>query len=82
MKPTVEKVLAYVTRGDELLVFRHRDFPDAGLQVPAGTVQDGESPDVAVLRELREESGLTDAAIVSRLGRYRYDMAPHRHETQ
>ena len=27
------KVLAYVTRGDELLVFRHRDFPEAGLQV-------------------------------------------------
>ena len=32
------KVLAYVTRGDELLVFRHRDFPEAGLQVPAGTM--------------------------------------------
>ena len=48
---TLLKVLAYVTRlrnGDvELLVFDHRDAPEAGIQVPAGTIEPGESPDVA-----------------------------------
>ena len=74
------KVLAYVTRGDELLVFRHRDFPDAGLQVPAGTIEEGEDPENAALREVREESGLTDVRVVGFLGRYLYDAAPERDE--
>ena len=76
----MKKVIAYLTRGDELLVFRHRDFPEAGLQVPAGTVPEGESPEEAVLRELKEESGLIDVKIVSLLGNYQYEMAPYRKE--
>jgi 8-oxo-dGTP pyrophosphatase MutT (NUDIX family) len=56
------KALAYITRRDQtntyLLVFDHRDFPEAGTQVPAGTVETGESPETAVLREIKEESGL------------------------
>ena len=71
------KVLAYVTRGDDLLVFRHRDYPEAGLQVPAGTIEEGEDPEQAVLRELREESGLTDVRMVGLLGRYMYDAPRH-----
>ncbi len=68
----VKKALAYVVRGDELLVFRHADFPEAGLQVPAGTVERGEAPDAAVIREVSEESGLTSVRLVSLVGRYRY----------
>src|SRR3954468_14297639 len=60
---TLEKVLAYVTRTrngrTELLVFEHRDQPAAGVQVPAGTVESGESIAAAVVRELEEESGLS-----------------------
>ena len=44
--------------GDEgmhLLVFRH---PLAGTQLVKGTVEPGESPAHAAVRELREESGL------------------------
>jgi len=63
-------------------VFRHRDFPEAGLQVPAGTAQDGETPRDAVVRELFEESGLADVRILSLLGRYTYDMAAWREEIQ
>ena len=74
------KVLAYVTRGEELLVFRHRDFPDAGLQVPAGTIEEGEDPQDAALREAREESGLTDIRVVGFLGRYLYNAAPLKNE--
>ena len=74
------KVLAYVTRGEELLVFRHRDFPDAGLQVPAGAIEEGEDPQDAALREVREESGLTDVRVVGFLGRYLHNAAPHRDE--
>ena len=58
------KVLAYVTRRRdgrvELLVFDHKDIPAAGVQVPAGTVEDGESTVAAAVRELAEESGLLD----------------------
>jgi 8-oxo-dGTP pyrophosphatase MutT (NUDIX family) len=77
----VNKVLAYITRGDELLVFRHRDFPEAGLQVPGGTVEEGELPHDAVLREVYEESGLQEVRIVRLLGRYFHNAAAYRDET-
>ncbi|MCI0690634.1 NUDIX hydrolase [candidate division KSB1 bacterium] len=51
------KVFAYITHGHRLLVFRHADFPKAGIQVPAGTIQPNERPDEAVLREVYEETG-------------------------
>ena len=54
------KVYAYITRGDHLLVFRHVDFPEAGIQIPGGTLEDGEEPDEAVLREAFEETGLEE----------------------
>ena len=69
MKP-VNKVLAYITLRDEhglqVLVFNHRGMPEAGLQVPAGTVEPHESPEEAVLREVSEETGIKDIQ-VSRL---------------
>jgi 8-oxo-dGTP diphosphatase len=54
-----EKVLCFVHDGQKLLVFDHADVPDAGVQVPAGGVEMGETPAEAAVRELREESGLT-----------------------
>jgi 8-oxo-dGTP pyrophosphatase MutT (NUDIX family) len=62
MPLNLRKVVAYVTRRRngvvELLVFEHRGIPEAGLQAPAGTVEDGESLADAAVRELYEESGL------------------------
>jgi 8-oxo-dGTP pyrophosphatase MutT (NUDIX family) len=56
------KVLVFITRRvkneRELLVFDHRDHPEAGTQIPAGTVEDGETLETAVFREVFEESGL------------------------
>ncbi len=81
MPKRVKKALAYITNRDgELLVFLHRDFPEAGLQVPAGTVADGEDPDAAALREVFEESGLKDARLVGLLGSYDWDARPDRDE--
>lgn len=80
--PTVAKVLAYVVRDGRVLVFRHRDDPEAGLQVPGGTVREGEPPDDAVRREAEEETGLRGLAIRRFLGRQRYDMSAHRPEVQ
>lgn len=42
---------------DRLLVFEHLDFPGAGIQVPAGTIDPNEQPLAAALRELCEETG-------------------------
>lgn len=68
-KPLVrEKVYAYITQGEQLLVFRHVDAPEAGVQVPGGTVQPGERLAVAVLREAFEETGLANLEIVAALG--------------
>lgn len=78
----VQKAFAYVTRGDELLVFRHRDYPlhEVGVQVPAGSVRQGESPQQAAVREVQEETGLTNLLFVASLGSVDYDVRPGRPE--
>lgn len=81
MPTLIPKVFAYITHGNRLLVFRHADFPQAGIQVPAGTVQPNEHPDEAVLREIYEETGLSDFTEVHFLGEQIRDMADfHRNE--
>lgn len=53
-----QKVYAYLVRdGKELLVFDHVDFPEAGIQVPGGSLDPGESIEDGVIRELVEETG-------------------------
>ena len=64
----VDKVVAYITRGSELLIFAHTEFPGAGLQVPAGSMDPGETPQQAVTREIREETGLTAFHVARLLG--------------
>ena len=82
MANTVKKVVAYITRGDGLLVFTHRDIPEAGVQVPAGTVEMDETPGAAVLREVHEETGLPPTAvrIAAYLGCNRFEAAPNCYE--
>lgn len=75
-----QKVVAYVVHHDRLLVFRHTDdalIDQSGIQVPAGTVKNGERPEEAVLREAYEETGLTELRIVRYLGAGEYDMRPY-----
>jgi len=68
-----QKALAYITRKasdgtHQLLVHVHRDFPEAGIQVPAGTIEPDETPEEGCLREALEESGLKKLRIVEKLG--------------
>jgi 8-oxo-dGTP pyrophosphatase MutT (NUDIX family) len=72
--------VAYIVRDGRLLVFLHADdehFDRSGLQVPAGTVRDGELPEQAVLREAFEETGLGGLRIERYLGVSEYDFRPY-----
>jgi 8-oxo-dGTP pyrophosphatase MutT (NUDIX family) len=79
-----EKVVCYIVRGGSLLVFRHLDQPWdlSGLQVPAGSIEPGESPEAAAVREAAEETGLDGFRVVRKLGELDYDLAPYRSELQ
>lgn len=81
---TKDKALCYIVSEGRLLVFRHIDYnyEEVGLQVPAGSVRQGEAPEVAALREAREETGLTGFKIVRKLGVTEYDISPYRFEVQ
>ena len=69
MPRIIEKVTAFVTReseeGHDLLLLEH---PHAGVQIPAGTVEENESPEEAVVREAAEETGLRPLSVGRYLG--------------
>jgi len=62
MMKTKRKVLAYITRGEEpdweILAFKQKDNPKAGLQVPGGTIESDELIIDALYREIEEETGI------------------------
>ncbi len=62
------KAFAYVTNRGRLLVFSHPNSPDAGMQVPGGTIEGNEQPVDAAMREAQEETGLTDLVLVRYVG--------------
>ncbi len=80
-KRRVKKVVCYVIHESRLLVFRHDSVPIevSGIQVPAGSIEVGEEPETAAVREVFEETGV-EADVVSFLGRELYDITPSRRE--
>ncbi len=75
MKIIKKKAFAYITAQQHLLVFCHPYAPEAGIQVPAGTIEDNETPEQAVLREAFEETGLPNLTLSKFLGEAYRDMA-------
>jgi 8-oxo-dGTP pyrophosphatase MutT (NUDIX family) len=62
-----KRVVGYVTRGRELLIFDHKDLRSAPTQVPAGRADAHETLEEALLREVEEETGVTAIEIVGLL---------------
>lgn len=63
------KAYGYITRGTDVLLLVDLAGALAGArQIPGGTLEPGESPEAAVLRECFEETGLTGLQIAQYLG--------------
>jgi 8-oxo-dGTP pyrophosphatase MutT (NUDIX family) len=63
-----ETAVAYIINQGRLLVFRQVQTSDAGIQVPAGSIEPYETPSQAVLRKAREETGLEGLILREYLG--------------
>lgn len=74
--PVVGKAIVYITYQGQLLVFSHTFAPEAGLQVPGGTIRPGETPARAALREAEEETGWGEFGYPSLLGNRDFDCRP------
>lgn len=70
---TSERVGAFIIRKNteklyELLLFQHPDSREAPIQIPGGGIEQGESIEAALHREIHEESGLTNLNILRKVG--------------
>lgn len=65
---------AVVTRGQDVLLLRRPvdDFMGGIYELPSGKVDPGEALDQALIREVKEETGLDVARIVGYLGDFDY----------
>jgi 8-oxo-dGTP pyrophosphatase MutT (NUDIX family) len=76
------KVVLYATLKGRLLVFTEPDHPEAGVQVPGGTVNPGETEEDGAHREFVEETGFAAPDRLTLLGSatYVYEAGGMRHE--
>ena len=60
-------VVRNIVGAPELLIFQH---PHAGIQIPKGTVEPGETIASAAWRELEEETGVTAVRLLRPIGQW------------
>ncbi|UCH43095.1 MAG: NUDIX domain-containing protein [Dehalococcoidales bacterium] len=79
-----QKVQCYITREHseslQVLVFEHVDYPEAGVQVPAGSIEPGETAEEAALREAWEESGIRELRVQRYIGKFHWWHAERRED--
>jgi 8-oxo-dGTP pyrophosphatase MutT (NUDIX family) len=79
MNRILGKVTAFIVRQTpsqrKLLIFAH---PTAGIQVPAGTVEEDETFEDAVLREVHEETELEQVQLIKPLAEFSYSLKENR----
>lgn len=74
----VVSVRAIVRRGDEIFVFESEGSTHA---IPGGRREPGESPDAALVREMREETGCAIVGTPRPLGvLHLHNLSPQRHD--
>ncbi len=73
---TYRKAYAYITHNNRLLVFTQPDYPEAGIQVPGGSIEPDETPEQGAIREAHEESGLDGLILGAFLGDKIHDHIP------
>lgn len=69
------RVFTYITFKDQLLVLDHVNQPDLHMQIPGGTIEVGELPADAAIREAEEETGLSGFTVKSSLGDFEQDLS-------
>lgn len=78
----VLKAVSYIISEEDILAISQPLSPEVGYLLPSGTVEPGELPANAALREAQEETGLVGLKLGRSLGVVRYDMRPIRREVQ
>lgn len=69
-----QRVFTYITRADQMLIIEYVDGRYLQPQVPGGTLESGELPEHAALREAYEETGLSALRLVRCLGSFVRDL--------
>lgn len=69
-----QRVFTYITRDDQLLILEYVNGRYLQPQIPGGTVEAGELPAQAALREAYEETGLSELQLVKCLGSFERDL--------
>lgn len=80
--PTVRKCMIYCFSEslEKFLVFMQKENDNAGIQIPAGTIESNEIPHRAAVREFEEETGFMPPAKLHFLSQNEYDASQFKPE--